>query len=115
MEELGFPGWEAPDNPILQMEPYVKLFGIVVHARIQFLSDFDKVVVMNVDNKEYLRRLQAACRSRGREFIAVPEDILSLLVLKHGGEFLTQRYVREVLQFEPRIGEAVIDCLGIPA
>jgi hypothetical protein len=78
------------------------------------LSDFDSVVATTEDNKAFLRKLRTNSKSRGREIFSVPEDMLLLLVLKKGGKFLTQRYVREVVQFEPRLGEAIIDTLAGP-
>lgn len=112
--ELGFPHGEVSPDPIQGMHPYVRLFGTVVHARIEFLADFDRAVTVDDDNKLFLQKLQAASSSRGRKIVAVPEDLLLMLILKGGGPFLTQRYVRECAGFDPRITEAIFDCLTIP-
>ncbi len=112
--ELDFPHGQVSDAPIRRLEPFWRLFAAVVHARIEMLSDFDSVVATTEDNKAFLRKLRTNSKSRGREIFSVPEDMLLLLVLKKGGKFLTQRYVREVVQFEPRLGEAIIDTLAGP-
>ena len=95
--------------------PLELLWRSVAHiaSRIS-ASSFDAAVTIDEANKDFLRVLQRSCKSRGKEIVSVPEDLLTILILKRGGPFLTQRYVREVIQFEPRIGEALIDCLGIP-
>jgi len=113
-KELGFPHGEVSEAPIRRMEPFWRLFGTVVHARIEFLSDFDAAVAVDDANRSFLRRLQTSSKSRRRDIFSVPEDILVFLVLRNGGALLTRRYIREVVQFDPCIGEAIIDCLNVP-
>ncbi|RZA20006.1 MAG: hypothetical protein EOP10_18750 [Proteobacteria bacterium] len=112
--ELGFPHGETSTEPIHRKQPFWRLFGAVVHARLDFLAVFDSVVAINQVNKDFFASLQEKSTSRGRPIHSIPEDLLLMLVLKNGGVFLTQRYVREVLHFDPRIAEAIIDCLTVP-
>lgn len=112
--KLGFPHAETSEEPILRKEPFWRLFGVVVQARMDFLAVFDEAVKIDQANQEFLSDLQRHSTRRGKPICSVPEDILLLLILRRGGAFLTQRYVREVLHLDPRIAEAIIDCLGLP-
>ena len=87
-----------------------RLFLILIENGIEFLNDFAKILEDTPEAREFLKGLHSEFLSQGVSFVAIPYDILTLLVLRYLGDSAVMEL--GIYQWRDDIHEALERNLG---
>lgn len=115
-EELGFPAVDmdaywAEDNWNQRMCHDYRLFLILIENRVEYIKDLEGMLADGEGAREFLSNLLIEFRQRGITFLAIPYDILTLLVLRKIGPHAVMEL--GIYQWREDIHKALESILGI--
>ena len=113
-EEAGFEKYrEREESDLRRLSQYDRLFSAITASHIERLKDLDAILAEEDKGRTFLADLFLAAKSRGVRLVAVPEDVITFLVLMQKRPAISAKYLREVVRFKPEITEALVTLLGV--
>jgi len=98
---------EGSDHSWFRNEHYrSRLYHAVVRSGIRYRSDLEETLAIDSDAEFRLKEISAFARNRGVNLIAVPEDVLTLLIISRKRANFSERAI-ERLAFRHDITESL--------